>query len=91
MVPQIKVKYRAKENIKYAIEQFTGKQYRCLKCNNIFYSDKELFRHIRRCKLIKEENKHIKFPQLNDSVKSILLYTDDIIDDLKQKFINTKK
>jgi hypothetical protein len=91
MVPKIRVKYRIKENIKYAIEQFTGKQYRCLKCNNVYYSDKKLFYHIRKCKLIKYENRHIKFPHINDSIKTILLYAEDIKDDLRQKFINNKK
>ena len=91
MVPKIRVKYRTRENIKYAIEQFTGKQYRCLKCNNVYYSDKKLFYHIRKCRLMKDEYKRIKFPQINDSIKTILLYTEDIKDDLRQKFINIKK
>jgi len=87
MVPQIRVKYRTKENVKYAIEQFSGKQFRCLKCNSKFYTDKELFQHINKCKSVNPENKHIKLPRINDSVKAILLYTEDVKDDLKQKYL----
>lgn len=90
MVPQIRVKYRTKDFVKYTIEQFTGKQYRCLNCNSIFYSEREFFIHLNRCKKF-EKNKHIKCPQLNDSIKSILLYTEDIRDDLKQKYFENQE
>jgi hypothetical protein len=41
--------------------------------------------------LIKEKNSHIKFPQMNCFIKSILLYTEDIKNDLKQKYLKGVK
>ncbi|MBM4159447.1 MAG: hypothetical protein FJ216_11820 [Ignavibacteria bacterium] len=88
MIPQIKAKYRSKKNVRYSIENFTGKQYRCLHCNNVYYTEKEIAKHI--AALDKNNNNVIcnKIPKLFETVKVKILYTEDIKDEDKQKLIN---
>jgi hypothetical protein len=90
MIPQIRTKYRKKFGIKYAVEYLRGRQYRCLHCNETFYTENELLRHIQRSRTDDLDNKKIKPPKLGDSVKAMLLYTEDIKDELRQKLIKSK-
>jgi|WetSurMetagenome_2_1015567.scaffolds.fasta_scaffold81398_2 hypothetical protein len=90
MVPQIRAKYRKKFGIKFTVEQFIGRQYRCLHCNETFLSENELLRHLQRKQTNNLENKNIKPPKLGDSVKATLLYTEDIRDEFRQKLIKSK-
>ncbi len=90
MVPQIRVKYRKKYGLRFTVEHFAGRQYRCLHCNETFLSENELLRHLQRIQLFDTEIKNVKLPKPGDSVKTTLLYTEDIKDDLRQKLIKTK-
>ena len=90
MTPQIRAKYRKKFGIKYTVEHLTGRQYRCLHCNETFYTENELLRHLQRSRTDDSDYKNIKLPKLGDSVKAMLLYTEDIKDELRQKLIKSK-
>ena len=47
MVPKIHVRFRKRMGVPYAIEQFSGKQFRCRHCNTVFFTERELDAHVR--------------------------------------------
>jgi len=88
MLPKIKAKFRSKNDCNFTIEQFYGKQYRCLKCNSVFFSDKEIFRHFRHCKTDNKNRNSTRIPKINESIQIRIFYTDDYKDYLKQQTIH---
>ncbi|MBN1632559.1 MAG: hypothetical protein JW917_00160 [Ignavibacteria bacterium] len=91
MIPQIKAKFRTRNGIKYAIENLCGRQYRCHHCGNIFYSEKEIFRHFEIDLNREGKTKKNKIPKLYDNVAVNLFYSEDVKDELKQKYLKTIK
>lgn len=91
MIPQIKAKYRIKNGIKYSIENLCGRQYRCHHCGYIFYSEKEIFRHLEFINKQQDITRKNKIPKLYDNISVNLLYSEDIKDELKQNSLKTIK
>jgi hypothetical protein len=48
LVPRISLRRQIRFGIPVAVERFRGRQYRCLRCNGVFYELDELDAHIRR-------------------------------------------
>jgi hypothetical protein len=48
MVPRLSVRHQIRHGVAVAIERLRGRQYRCLRCNTVFYELDELDRHVRR-------------------------------------------
>jgi uncharacterized C2H2 Zn-finger protein len=91
MIPQIKVKLRQRNGIKYTIEYFSGKQFRCYHCGDIFLTEKEIIKHLDSKSSQYTEKKKNKIPKLYDNTSVNLLYTEDIKDELKQKYFEKIK
>jgi len=94
MVPRIHAKFRRRNGVPYAIEQLSGRQLRCRHCNEVFLSEKELDYHIRR--LLKSDDKAKskvcrEAPDLSTSVNVRTLYTYDIMDTMKKKWLKLKR
>ncbi|HTO87044.1 MAG TPA: hypothetical protein VMR54_05885 [Thermoanaerobaculia bacterium] len=47
MVPRISVRRQKRYGRSVAIERLRGRQYRCLRCNTVFYELEELDHHVR--------------------------------------------
>ena len=93
MVPRINAKFRKRNGVPYAIEQLSGRQFRCRHCNEVFLTERELDSHVRRVldgdkkpkgKVCKEA------PGLSSSVNVRALYVYDIMDKMKKKWLKLK-
>jgi hypothetical protein len=94
MVPRIHAKYRKRRGVPYAIEQLSGRQYRCRHCNEIFFSEKHLDIHIRNVSSVDDSaKKHVApaCPALSSSVLVSALYTYDLTDKMKKQWLKLKK
>jgi hypothetical protein len=87
MIPRLKVKFRKRNGVPYAIEQFTGKQYRCRCCNAVFYEMEEIVRHIHDAHAKGNHAVAKSAPRLSTNVVEKLYYTYDINDKLKSKYL----
>ena len=47
MVPRISVRRQKRYGLSVAVERLRGRQYRCLRCNTVFYELDELDHHLR--------------------------------------------
>lgn len=94
MNPKITVKFRRRNGVPYAIEQFTGKQFRCRHCNKVFLEISELERHIAAVTTT-STSAHIPIapsvPQLNQMLDVRIGYVYDSTDFLKRKYLKLKK
>jgi hypothetical protein len=75
MVPRISARHQKRFGVTVAIERMRGIQYRCLRCNQVFYELDELDAHVR------EETPGPPSPQVPRSEQAIQLrmfYLDDI-------------
>jgi uncharacterized C2H2 Zn-finger protein len=94
MVPRIHAKFRKRNGVPYAIEQLSGRQFRCRHCNEVFLSEKELDYHIRH---VLKNDTHAKgkvckkAPALSTSVDVRTLYAYDIMDKMKKKWLKLKR
>jgi hypothetical protein len=94
MVPKIHAKFRKRNGVPYAIEQLSGRQFRCRHCNGVFLSEKELDYHIRQ--VLKADGKAKgkvckETPDLSSSVSVRTLYAYDIMDKMKKKWLKLKR
>ncbi len=93
MTPKISAKFRKRHGVPYAIEQLSGKQYRCRHCNKVFLSEKELDRHLE--KIIQSEGKK-KFPveetapEINSNINVHIIYCYDLYDKMRKKWLKLK-
>ena len=93
MVPKIHAKFRKRHGVPFAIEQLSGRQYRCRHCDEVFFSEKALDRHIRP--LCRQEGQDPikvskKTPLPSSSVNVRALYTYDIMDKLQRQWLKLK-
>ncbi len=94
MVPKIHAKFRRRHGVPYAIEQLTGKQFRCRHCNQVFRREKELDKHIAQLLKSTEKGKtrvHPASPAMSFNTDAQVLYTYDINDRLKRQWLKLKK
>jgi uncharacterized C2H2 Zn-finger protein len=94
MVPKIHAKFRRRHGVPFAIEQLSGRQFRCRHCNTVFLTEKELDRHISsvtksadrsQSKISKE------CPTLSSNIEVRVFYTYDVVDRLKRPWLKLKK
>jgi uncharacterized C2H2 Zn-finger protein len=94
MVPKIHAKFRRRHSVPYAIEQLSGRQFRCRHCNTIFLTEKELDRHISSLSPFADKSPakiSTKSPKLSSSVEVRVLYTYDLLDTMKRPWLRLKK
>jgi uncharacterized C2H2 Zn-finger protein len=93
-VGKIKAKFRRRNGVPYAVETFSGRQFRCRHCNEIFNREKELATHLR---IVGAEHHgeqippHRYTPRLSTSIQATVLYTYDIADRMKKQWLKLKK
>lgn len=93
-MPKIKAKFRRRYGVPYAVETYSGKQFRCRHCNEIFWREKELDAHIRSVVAEKKGKTvpvHHSAPQLSANLIATLIYTYDIEDRMKKQWLKLKK
>jgi hypothetical protein len=92
MVPKISARFRKRKGISFAIEQLSGKQFRCRHCNTVFLTEPELERHVYSVAAnpAKKKAVHQACPRLSSSVEVRVLYTYDIIDKQKRQWLKLK-
>lgn len=88
MVPALKVKFRKRNGVPFAVERLSGVQYRCRACNELFLEREELDRHLDS----KIESHHPgtlsgDVPKLNENLLIKAIYIQDIIDSLKKDYV----
>jgi hypothetical protein len=87
--PKLVVKLRIKDEIPFAIETLSGKQYRCGVCGKVFFKREELDRHLRSEKFI--DNQKLQFPEFDRNINISVIYTQDIRDLTNPKFPRLQK
>jgi len=94
MVPRIHAKYRKRHGVPYAIEQLSGRQFRCRHCNEVFVYEKDLDAHVRELVRTDEKNRlrvNSTVPALSTSAHVRVLYTYDIMDKMKRQWLKLKR
>lgn len=92
MTPALKVKFRKRKGIPFAVERLSGVQYRCRACNELFLERKDLERHLEA----KMENHRFgkpsgEAPQLNANLMIKVIYIEDLLDSLKKEYIKNER
>lgn len=87
-MPKIKARFRKYRGVPFAIEQFTGTQYRCRACNRVFLKKSEFEKHLQR----EADDGAIAVlsrdcPQVGENTKASVLYTRDFYDEMRQDFL----
>lgn len=93
MVPRINARYRRRRGVPYAIEQFSGRQFRCRHCNEVFVTERQFDTHVQRILAASPKSARTltsKAPELSASLQVRVLYTYDIIDRLKRQWLKLK-
>ena len=94
MLPLIHAKFRKRRGVPYAIEQLSGRQYRCRHCNTVFFREKDLDTHIERVLESKDKGKSRvspETPELSTTTDVHVLYTYEISDRMKRQWLKLKR
>jgi len=94
MLPLVHAKFRRRRGVPYAIEQLSGRQFRCRHCNEVFFREKDLDAHIEHLLGSKDKSKSrvsSEAPELSTTVDVRVLYTYNISDRLKRQWLKLKK
>jgi hypothetical protein len=94
MLPLLHAKFRRRRGIPYAIEQLSGRQYRCRHCNTIFFREMDLDKHIDQLLDLRKKSKppvSPDAPELSTTTDVRVLYTYDISDRLKRQWLRLRK
>jgi hypothetical protein len=75
MVPRISVRRQVRFGRPVAVERMRGRQYRCLRCNTVFYELDELDSHLRREKVGPDSE---NVPRFDDPILIRIFYSQDI-------------
>jgi hypothetical protein len=94
MAIRLHVKYRIRKGVPYSVEQAIGIQFRCRHCNQVYFPERELDKHIK--KLLKSEPaEKIKpspsTPKLNTAIEIRIPYIYDFTDKMRQKWLKLKE
>jgi len=76
---KISAKFRRKNSVPFAIERLSGVQFRCRVCNMLYYSKKELERHLKKHEG-KSQKRDQGVPALDHLTTVKVLYTIDLYD-----------
>ncbi len=93
MVPRIHAKFRRRHGLPYAVEQLSGRQFRCRHCNQVFIYERELDAHLKHVFRSNDQTKTrvvATAPGLSTSVNVRVLYTYDIMDKMKRQWLKLK-
>jgi len=93
MVPKIHAKFRKRHGVPYAIEQLSGRQFRCRHCNRLFIREKELEAHLKGLATSDKRGKtkvSSNVPDLSTTIEVRVLYTYDIVDKMKRQWLKLK-
>jgi len=93
MVPKIHAKFRKRHGIPYAIEQLSGRQFRCRHCNKVFLREREIEAHLKGLTKSDERGKtkvSSNVPDLSTTIEVRVLYTYDIVDKMKRQWLKLK-
>lgn len=93
MVPRIHARFRKRRGVPYAIEQLSGRQFRCRHCNEVFIYEKDLEQHVRLVLKQEEGGKarvSPKTPVLSSNTEVRVLYTYDIMDKMKRQWLKLR-
>lgn len=94
MLPLIHARFRRRNGVPYAVEQLSGRQFRCRHCNQIFFKERELDRHIDSlARASKRRSTRIlaACPKLSSVCTQNILYTYDFKDHLQRPWLKLKK
>jgi hypothetical protein len=91
MTPALKVKFRKRNGVPFAVERLSGVQYRCRACNVLFLEKEALERHLE----LKIENHRFEkpsseAPQLNMNLMIKVIYIEDLLDSLKKEYLHDR-
>jgi hypothetical protein len=94
MIPRIHAKFRKRYGIPFAIEQLSGRQFRCRHCNEVFFTEKEMDRHIKSVVRFDDKNKfrvNLSSPKLSSNIFVKVFYAYDLTDKIKRQWLKLKK
>lgn len=94
MLPLIHAKFRKRRGVPYAIEQLSGRQFRCRHCDTVFFREKDLDAHIEHVLESKDKSKSRvspEAPELSTTTDVHVLYTYEISDRLKRQWLKLKR
>jgi uncharacterized C2H2 Zn-finger protein len=94
MLPLIHAKFRRRWGVPYAIEQLSGRQFRCRHCDTVFFREKDLDAHIEHVLESKDKSKSRvspEAPELSTTTDVHVLYTYEISDRLKRQWLKLKR
>jgi uncharacterized C2H2 Zn-finger protein len=94
MLPLIHARFRKRRGVPYAVEQLSGRQFRCRHCNTVFFREKDLDKHIERIPNLRDKSKprvSPEAPELSTTTDVRVLYTYDISDRLKRQWLKLRK
>jgi len=94
MIPKIHAKFRRRHGVPYAIEQLSGRQFRCRHCSEVFLTEREMDRHIKAVLSSEEKSKfrvNWSSPKLSSNVEVRVIYTYDLVDKMKRQWLKLKK
>ncbi len=88
MVPALKVKFRKRKGVPFAVERLSGVQYRCRACNKLFLEKEDLDKHLdAKVDAHRIGTPSGEAPKLNENLLIKAIYIQDIIDSLKKDYI----
>jgi len=93
MVPRIHAKFRKRKGVPYAVEQLSGKQFRCRHCNTVLLYEREFDAHVRTLVHSQEKGRtkvKVATPEISSSLNVRVLYTYDIMDKMKKQWLKLK-
>lgn len=88
MIPALKVKFRKRNGIPFAVERLSGIQYRCRACNKLFLEKEDLDKHLdakTETHLVAAPSGDV--PKLNENILIKAIYIQDIMDSLKRDYV----
>ena len=91
---KIKAKFRRRNGVPYAIETFSGRQFRCRHCNEIFHREKDIDLHLRIVAQSAEGGRiqpHRLVPRIDMNVVINALYVYDVADRMHKQWLKMKK
>ena len=83
-VPKMTAKLRIKDNVPFAIETLTGKQFRCGICGKVYWHRDEFDRHLAHEKYTGTEK--LQFPELDRNISVNVIYSQDLRDLTNPKY-----
>ena len=93
MLPKIHARYRKRRGVPYAVEQLSGRQFRCRHCNGVFLTERQFDTHVRQVLADSPNNARkvaTRAPELSTTVMVRVLYTYDIADKMKRQWLKLK-